>query len=64
MGALRALNERNKAGEQEAFASREAEVGGGGGGLARKKIKIKMTGKDWGGGGSYDLGSYLPHLEL
>lgn len=63
---MRALNERNKAGEQEVFARREAEAEGGGeeeGGISGKKIKIKMTGKDR-GGGSYDLGSYHPHLEL
>lgn len=61
---MRTLNERNKAGEQEVFARREAEAEGGGeeeGGISGKKIK--MTGKDQ-GGGSYDLGSYLPHLEL
>lgn len=53
VGAMRALKERNKAGEQEVFTGREAEAEGGGKGRrisGRKKIKTKMTGKDRGRG--------------
>lgn len=59
MSATRQANRKRSAGEKP----RQREGGEEEGGISGKKIKIKMTGKYW-GGGSYDLGSYLPHLEL
>lgn len=49
---MRALNERNKADEQEVFARREAEAEGGAeeeGGISGKKNKNKNDGKRSGG---------------